>query len=113
MAPVRQSDGASRRSAAVSISLQIGHQLFERNDGMARRPFTWADRSRRQPPFPNAYSDQAVAARQPAGRLRWHDFSNNVVAVGDQDGLAGGSQADIFAEFFLEDFQIDQRMPAK
>jgi hypothetical protein len=52
-----------RISTALSISLQIVHQRFERNDGPSRGRFAWADRSQRQPPFPNAYGVQVVVAQ--------------------------------------------------
>lgn len=110
-APERRS--CRDRSTVVSISLQVGHQLFERDDGPARGRCARGDRGGRQPPFPNAFGDQVVVAQQPPARLWRNDFGNNAIAIGNQHGFAGPSDAHILAKLVLESFEPDRTDGAK
>ena len=111
---VRKGDGAIEIDQRSSRS-RCKSAISSSNDmtGPARGRCARGDRGGRQPPFPNTFGDQVVVAQQPAARLWRNNLGNNAIAISNQHGFAGPSDAHILAKLVLESFEPDRTHEAE
>ena len=96
------------RSPVRADFVQFRHKLF---DGRYRRRRGWWPRVRqsgwRQPPPAHFFGKECVCQDWASFCSGGNDLGHHPISVGHQHGLAGGCQANVFAELAVQNLQTD------
>ncbi len=95
------------RSTAVAVVAQFVQDLVERRDGPARRRSAGHQRWRRDPTLANRVGKQRIARRRAATGTGWHEFGDDLVAVGHQYRLSSSGRPDVLAELIFQYLDAD------
>lgn len=101
------------RSTAVAVVAQFVQDLVERRDGPARRRSAGHQRWWRDPTLANRVGKQRIARRRAATGTGWHEFGDDLVAVGHQYRLSSSRRPDVLAELIFQYFDADDPHGAK
>ena len=101
------------RSPILARRAEVGQDLPKLGHGLARRRGVTDDDRRRYPPLANCLGEHGIGKYRASSRPRRNKLGYDPISIGDQHDLAGGSQADIFAELVLNVLRPTARMRTK
>lgn len=90
------------RSTGVAILAQLGQYIVEGRDRPTGRHSTRCKRRRCDPSLSYSVRQQSIARRSTSPGGRRHEFGDDAIAVGHENGFTGSRRPHVFAELILQ-----------